>query len=315
VRAITVVLAILLAIGLAIFLAVSTGDGPVPVEMPVATSDPPAYLAGTTSRLVESAITGRTYQVSVRLPRTYDTSNETYPVLYAVDDFGMVVEIARLLPNEELIPELIIVGIGYPVGHFVDAAGARALELTPSVFKAWEENRAVVLSENPDLPALEGSGGAPEFLSFLRQELIPLIETEYRVDPEDRALYGHSLGGLFAFHALLNNSGTFHKFIVASPSLWWDSGVTFEHEATFAESNHALPARAFFSVGLLEDDVAHEPTGWGLMITNLRKLVDVLEQREYDGFVWDVHFFEDETHGSVIPATISRGLRYIYGEH
>jgi len=81
VKAITVVLAILLVIGVAIFLAASTGNGPASVEMSVATSDPPAYLAGTTSRIVESAITGRTYQVSVALPRTYATSNETYPVL------------------------------------------------------------------------------------------------------------------------------------------------------------------------------------------------------------------------------------------
>jgi len=60
VKAITVVLAILLVIGVAIFLAASTGKGPAPVEMSVATSDPPAYLAGTRASSVDPMLVLKT---------------------------------------------------------------------------------------------------------------------------------------------------------------------------------------------------------------------------------------------------------------
>jgi len=64
---------------------------------------PPAYVAGTESRVMTSSKTGRPYQVSVALPRGYEASSASYPVLYALDangEFGIVVETARLLQLE-----------------------------------------------------------------------------------------------------------------------------------------------------------------------------------------------------------------------
>jgi hypothetical protein len=48
------------------------------------------------------------------------------------------------------------------------------------------------------------------------------------------------------------------------------------------------------------------------MVTDLRAFLDRLERRKYKGLEFQAHFFEDETHGSVVPATISRGLRFVY---
>ena len=130
-------------------------------------------LADTRSRTVTSRITGQTYEISVALPRGYETSEYRYPVLYAVDangEFGTVVEAARLLSSDQLVPELLIVGIGYPVGQFIDASAPRAVDLTPTADRDWERIHAAAL---PDRPAPEGSGGAAGFLRFLRQERIP----------------------------------------------------------------------------------------------------------------------------------------------
>ena len=55
-----------------------------------ATSDPPAYLAGTESWVMTSEITGREYQTSVALPHGYAESDQDYSVLYAVDANGGV---------------------------------------------------------------------------------------------------------------------------------------------------------------------------------------------------------------------------------
>jgi predicted alpha/beta superfamily hydrolase len=218
-----------------------------------------------------------------------------------------VVEAARLLRLEELIPELLIVGIGYPVGRFYDASAPRAVDLTPTEDREWERQEA---EDFPEWPAPEGSGGAPAFLQFLRQELIPSIDADFRTVPGDRALFGHSFGGLFAVHVLLNGDGTFQRFIAGSPSLWWDDGVVFQHEAEFAATHRELPARVFFSIGELEEQ--DPDIYWGHMVSDLERFVEAVESRQYEGLEYESHVFQDETHTSVIPATISRGLRYIY---
>ncbi len=67
-----------------------------------------------------------------------------------------------------------------------------------------------------------GAGGADRYLAFLKQELIPLINSKYRTGPERSALVGGSLGGLFTIHALLNAPTLFKSYVAIDPSLWWD---------------------------------------------------------------------------------------------
>jgi predicted alpha/beta superfamily hydrolase len=51
----------------------------------------------------------------------------------------------------------------------------------------------------------KGSGEGPKFLAFLKSELIPLIEANYRADPARRILGGHSFGGLFTLYAMFTD--------------------------------------------------------------------------------------------------------------
>ena len=277
--------------------------------------DPAPYLGGTQTFPLASSTTGREYQVSVAVPLGYDESQADYPVLYGVDangQFGILVETARILRIGEQAPPIIIVGIGYPVGGYqTNSSPRRLLELSPAVIDSFIEKS---VEAQPDQPPPEGSGGAPELLRFITDDVVPFIEERYRTRPGDRALYGHSLGGAFALYALLHGNGAFSRFIIASPSLWWGDGVAFDQEAAYASSHERLQARVFFSVGLSEYDDARPLFGSGRMVTNLRRFLAVLETRQYKGLVWQSHFFEDENHQSVLPAAVSRGLRYIYSE-
>jgi len=256
-------------------------------------------LADTQHRNLTSEITGRTYQISVALPENYATSNETYPVLYAVDaneQFGTVVETARILNLRNTVPELIVVGIGYPVGRSTNARPFRRVDLSPT--------------EDSELMPEGGGGGAPGFLEFIRRELIPLIELEFRANSADRALYGHSLGGLFALYALLEGEGTFQNVIAGSPAIGWNHRVIYQMESAYADKHNSLPAQLFISCGVLEDH-----PGYGQSLSNIKKFVALLETRRYSELQIKTGYFEDETHLSVIPATISRGLRSIYEGH
>lgn len=265
------------------------------VQAEVSSADmPEPFLADIDTYVFTSSVhKDRQFQISVALPRTYKESEKSYPVLYSLDansEFGMVVETARLLTLDEAIPELIIVGIGFPVGgRFLFSADYRRLNYTPTELKA------------------QNTGGAPKLLEFMRRQLMPFIEKKYRVNSDDKAIFGHSLGGLFSTYALLRSNGLFQRFIIGSPSLHWDDHVMFKLEKEYATTHTALPAKVFVSAGSKEDQK--------LIVSHFKKFVKVLKQRNYADLQWTSHIFEGETHISVVPATISRGLRSIYSEN
>jgi predicted alpha/beta superfamily hydrolase len=86
--------------------------------------------------------------------------------------------------------------------------------------------------------------------------------------------------------------------------------VIFELEKEFAAKNQKLEAAIFFSVGSLEES-KEEPDD-AKMVSNLNKIVEIMQDREYEGLKLVSHIFDDETHLSVLPAAVSRGLRKLY---
>jgi predicted alpha/beta superfamily hydrolase len=250
---------------------------------------PPAFLPDVSTSIMKSSATGRAYQISVALPDGYSREHAPYPVLYAADanvQFGTLVETARVFAQ---IPPLIIVGIGYETRGQGFVWDPRAVDLTPA--------------PNAGSP---GSGHAADFLAFIRNDLVPSIERNYNAS-QDRAWYGHSFGGLFGLYALFHNDGLFRRFVIGSPSIWEAKAVIQSSEKAFAATTRPLAAKVFFSVGLLEQN----GSGPG-MVNDLRELIRVLEGRHYKDFDFQVHYFADENHFTVIPATMGRGLRYIY---
>ncbi len=268
---------------------------------------PKAFLADVDNHVLKSKVhkkAERQFQISVALPLSYKNSEQAYPVLYALDangEFGLVAETARMLAMAGEIPELIVVGIGYPTGgRFLYSVKYRTLDYTPT--KVPEEEKAEGL---PDFLVPAGTGGAQKFLQFMRKQLIPFIEKEYRVKTDERVLLGHSLGGLFTTYALFRANGLFQRFVIGSPSLWWDDRVMFKKEKRYAKKYKALPVRAFFSAGSNDTD---------RIVAALKDFIAVLKERNYADFQWKSHFFENETHISVVPVTISRGLRSVYAK-
>jgi predicted alpha/beta superfamily hydrolase len=143
--------------------------------------------------------------------------------------FGTAVEVVRLLRLTEVVPPLLVVGIGYRTPDLGEIFRLRHRDFTPTV----------------------DGGGADRFLAFLRGELKPWLGERYGVDPDDATFFGDSRGGLFASAVLLTEPGTFRRYGIGSPSLYADEGVksVFELEADYARAHDDLPAKVFFSVG------------------------------------------------------------------
>ena len=65
-------------------------------------------------------------------------------------------------------------------------------------------------------------GSADVFSRFLKGELIPYIDKNFRTE-NYRIISGHSRGGLFVIDDLIDNTGLFQAHFAFSPALWVDN--------------------------------------------------------------------------------------------
>lgn len=117
------------------------------------------------------------------------------------------------------------------------------------------------------------------------------------------AFFGYSLGGLFGLYVLFNEPGTFERYAIGSPSLWWQDGEPLEFEAVYASSHEDLAAAVFLSVGSLDNPDMVAVTG---------ELGNRLAGRDYPSLELTRHEFEGETHDSASAATFSRAMRVVF---
>lgn len=251
-----------------------------------------------------TSATGDRYEVAVALPRTYATSHSRYPVLLILDGdvlFPLAAQLAATLSHEHM-RELIVVGLGArPV-----TGANRVRDFTPTVAP-----EPMTILDSPDDGSRTG-GGAEAFLTFVRERVTPFIEARYRTDPTRRGVFGHSYGGLFALYTLFHAPDTFCCYIVSSPSLWWDQEITLRYEEQYARDHRDLHASVFVGNGELEELPTNARSETFAQLTNSADLVDRLTARKYPSFSLFAHVFADEAHMTVIPFTLSRGMRVLF---
>lgn len=274
-------------------------------------ANPPVSIVASVTGNFPSRVVNETYKIDVALPYTYLESDKRYPVLYLTDGngyFSFVVGNLRMLQLTGEMPDVIVVGIGYANATVADVLAKRSRDLTPTLDAEWLEG-ARQPGPFPPLPDNIELGGADKFLEFINTELKPVINQAYRTDPDDETLLGYSLGGLFGTHVLFNHTDSFDKYIIGSPSLLWDKGVSFKFEEAYAAGHKDLPKRVFMSAGALEEG---ENSGDSRMITNMNRMAELIKSRKYPGLHLDNHVFEGETHQSGIGTSLNRGLRVVF---
>jgi uncharacterized protein len=251
----------------------------------VAFAQGPAIPGVTTLRL-KSAVLGEERTILVRTPAGYEAGSQRYPVLYMTDGdahIGHTGATVEFLARNGRMSELIVVGI---------TNTDRTRDLTPTGVK----------TTNPDGKLqFPTSGGGDKFLKFIETEVIPEIEKRYRVQPY-RVLAGHSLGGLFAVHAMLSRPELFNSYIAVSPALQWDNQVAVKRAEDFFKTRKELDRTLYVSLG-------HEP---GPIEDAFHQFKQVLAKNQAKGFEWEAQEMADEDHGSVVLRSHYSGLRKVY---
>lgn len=237
--------------------------------------------------VVHSKVLNEDRPIWVRMPAAAQGKKDRYPVVYTTDAGPNVNEIGAVidfLADARFIPPLIVVGIPNT---------DRNRDLTPS--------HAGVKHSDGSVEPIPTSGGADRFLDFIQTELVPEIEKRYPIEPY-RILVGHSLGGLFAIHALVARPDLFKACIASSPSLWWDDFRVAREAEDFLAKQKEFRKTLFTSLG---------DEGGG-MTDGFERLKKTLAAHQPKGFVAEAVRYEDETHISTELRTHYAALRAIF---
>jgi len=271
---------------------------------------PEVTLFNTEKRILHSEIINDDFEIYISLPNSYANTDTTYPVLFSLDanvKFGLISNVVNNLGTlSRELPEIIVVGIAYPIEGLEDWVIGRNRDMTPTSVPEHEKYWVDRLSQATGRDDIViQSGKADKFLDFICEELIPFIESEYCVSSKDRALHGTSLGGLFTLYALFQHPETFQRYFAGSPSISWDEDYMYNLEKNYGDYHNDLPLRLFICVGGLESEK---------YINNMNKMAELLHSRNYPNFELEVFIFENETHSSTVSASIARGLKMLYEE-
>jgi predicted alpha/beta superfamily hydrolase len=275
----------------------------------------PAVVDWTATHRLTSDRIGQDFLIEVAWPIGRIEPGEKVPVVYVLDGnsgFAMTAQIARSLQYGPFpLPKTFVVGIGYHDAYSrtsLRPGQLRMRDLTPCNDELTEA-RFRAAPERFRMPPGISFGGAAAFLEFIETAVKPFVASRYPVDPDDATLLGMSAGGLFALNTLFTRPESFKRYVALSPALYWGGRRLFDLEAALAVRTPDLPVSLFLGVGGHEE--AHDVDQ--RMVSHLYEMNARLLARAYPSLDLKFHVFPDETHMSIFPAGVSRGLTEVFG--
>lgn len=227
------------------------------------------------------------YLIKVFLPRSYIKSDTSiYPVLYLVDAdifFGIAADKLYFWDFFK-VKEIILVGISY---------GSRE--------DCWKKRSRDFYSFTED----SGKFSTEHFLTFISDELVPKVNSDFRIDTSDQTLFGWSGGAMFALYTLFQRPELFNNYIITGiPVLYNENRWAFQMEQEYFEKRKDLPIRLYLGIGEYDEfnDSFHE-------------FVEILKKRNYKGLQFKWEFQKDLAHEfKAVPIFFCQGMEYIYNK-
>jgi predicted alpha/beta superfamily hydrolase len=235
--------------------------------------------------------TPSSYNDTTYLPRRY-------PVLYLLDGdahfhsvSGLVHILGSGVNGTFVVPEMIVVAI--PNTN-------RGRDMTPTKVDRDLQGRPA--------PQLASTGGMPNFLGFIKNELIPKVEQTYRTAPY-RVFVGHSLGGITTINALYTMPETFNAYVAIDPSLWWDNRLLLK-QAQDRFGKPGLAGRALYVAQA--NTIAPGDTTLNVHFNSIVQFNSILETFNKSGLRYAYKYYPSDSHGSVPMISEYDALRFIF---
>ncbi|NIB42439.1 alpha/beta hydrolase [Pseudomaricurvus alkylphenolicus] len=215
----------------------------------------PGLFKNLSHRLIKADSNGIDYNVWIATPPGYEQSEDLYPMVVVLDGeffIGSALETVALQSSIGESKPVIVVGVSTAppgvhaiqrnIDYSAEVPSEASMRVPPGKeFSFWKLIETMI--EAGGLKFEEGFGGTDQFHSFLSDQLLEQLKADYRIDPKEIGLAGHSSGGDFAVDTLLRKQTPFSKFIVGSYGIDVLERRLPEREAAFAEMPAMAPLR------------------------------------------------------------------------
>ncbi|MDR7209990.1 alpha/beta hydrolase-fold protein [Flavobacterium piscis] len=233
--------------------------------------------------------------LNIYLPEGYNPNDTTkYPVIYLLDgsadeDFIHIAGLVQFNSFEWInqVPKSIVVGIA-TVDRRRDFTFPTTIEKDQKKFPT--------------------AGHSDRFIAFIEKELQPFIEKNYRTN-DSKTIIGQSLGGLLEAEILLKKPTLFNKYIIVSPSLWWNNGSLLNQGTVAFQDNFNQQTDIYIAVGKE-----------GATPTEIPRVMEV-DANSLFNKIWEIKsknikvYFEyltKENHATILHQAVSNSFKVLY---
>ena len=233
--------------------------------------------------------------LNIYLPEGYNADDSVrYPVIYLLDgsadeDFIHIAGLVQFNSFEWIsqIPKSILIGIA-TVDRRRDFTFPTTIERDQKKFPT--------------------SGHSAQFISFIEKELQPFIEKKYKTN-NSKMIIGQSLGGLLEAEILLKKPALFNKYVIVSPSLWWNNGSLLNQDAVAFDHNFNQQTDIYIAVGkegATPTDIPRE------MEEDARLLFEKINQIKNKSVKVHFEYLPKENHATILHQAVSNSFRILY---
>ncbi len=242
---------------------------------------------------IKSEILNEDRKVLISLPKNYDRNIHDYPVIYVMDAeflFDVTQSIVKIRAERNYMPRSIIVGI------------------TNNTSK--RNDMALVLKNKEGRAFFGGYGGkSKEYVAFLKDEVIPFIEKNYRANSH-RTIIGMSPTFGPVLEAFWNDPKLFKGYIVLASELtqFTDNGKTIEDQIFTSIQSGKHQGNSLY-IGKASRDLLNRPIGETQAYSNLNKALEKLNPQNFN---YKIEILDEEDHYGMSVPGIQHGLETIY---
>lgn len=235
--------------------------------------------------------------LNIYLPEGYNQNDTTrYPVIYLLDgsadeDFIHIVGLVHFYSFDwvKQVPKSIVVGIAT-----VDRR--RDFTFPTSVKK--------------DKIKYPTTGHSDLFISFIKDELQPFVESKYKTNGT-KTIIGQSFGGLLTTEVLLKEPTLFNKYIIISPSLWWDNGSLLNQNSDLLEERFNQKTDIYIGVGKEGLTPSEVPR---VMEVDANLLAEKIKAARSKNVKVYFDYLPQEDHATIMHQAVSNAFKFLNSE-
>jgi predicted alpha/beta superfamily hydrolase len=236
-------------------------------------------------RVLHSDVLDEDRLLTIHLPRDYEETRLSYPVLYLLygqdinNYFAEAVIISEKLGSTGEIPPVIIIGVANT--------------------NRYRDNLPAEIEDRPD------SGGAANYLRFFEEELIPYVDKNYRTK-NFRILGGPQAGAVFSLYALITKPRLFNAFISENPFMNPENAAfLFPQAEAFLKNTKSL--KNFLYIKCEKNEHPRD-------LEFAENFVKLLDSHTPENFRYKVEIREPSGY-FIAPLPFREGLRKLFSGH